>query len=223
MPDPLVVLGVSYAGKEGVKVAAELIRDVLGPSAKALGKGIAAPIEAWATQRTERALTVVMNAVQMVEAAGYKPVAVPGRILWPILEKSSVEEELDLQQRWAALLANASINPEGVSPAFAHILGQLAPLDANLLEWMLNQSPYRTEPPSGSYETVTAERIMTEMQLSADALVVVLANLDRNNLILAPDEFSDPRQTIEHRFQHTAISTYGIAFLRACRPPRAIH
>ena len=73
MADPLVVLGVSYAGKEGVKVAAELIRDVLGPSAKALGKGIAAPIEAWATQRTERALTVVINAVEMVEAGGYKP------------------------------------------------------------------------------------------------------------------------------------------------------
>ena len=137
-----------------------------------------------------------------------------------MLEKSSIEEDPDLQTRWVALLANASIDVAKVQPAFPHILSQLSPLDATVLEWLLNQSPFRIEPPSGSYETVTSERIMTEFRLDPEQIVVVLANLDRNNLIVAPTVYSDPANLLEHRFQHTHISTYGIAFVRACQPPR---
>ena len=173
--------------------------------------------------RPMRAGAILIHAATMLHAVNAEPQPVPGRLLWPVLERSSVEEDTDLQSRWAALLANASISPERVPPAFAYILAEFSPFDALLLDWLWDQSPFRTNPPSGAYITVTSDRMLNELELAADTLVIVLANLDRNNLIIAPATIADPQQLLEHRFQHTAISTYGVAFVRACRPPASAH
>jgi hypothetical protein len=60
---------------------------------------------------------------------------VPLKTLLPLLEYASLEQEDDLQEKWAALLANASASgPILVLPGFSDILKQLSPQEARLLD-----------------------------------------------------------------------------------------
>jgi hypothetical protein len=59
--DPLTISGLSYAGKEAVTVVSEFVREIFGPVMKATGKGLAAPAEAWAEQRAQRARRVIID------------------------------------------------------------------------------------------------------------------------------------------------------------------
>src|SRR3954462_5303831 len=77
--DPLVILGLSYAGKEAVAVVGEFTKKIFGPSAEALGNGISVPFVQGAESRAERAKQVVIDAATMVDAAGQAAQAVPGR------------------------------------------------------------------------------------------------------------------------------------------------
>jgi len=68
-------------------------------------------------------LKLLKKAERMVQDAGFTPKAVPIKLLFPLLESASLEENEDLHTMWAALLANAaSSDAEVVQPGFIAIL-----------------------------------------------------------------------------------------------------
>ncbi len=75
-------------------------------------------------QKTERIL----------RDAGLPANAVPPRLLLPIVEHCSVEDNETLREMWAGLLATASQQTDAVSPSFIETLKQLTPDDARHLE-----------------------------------------------------------------------------------------
>ena len=129
--DPNAILGLTTTGSA---TAAWLLGKLLGPSVEALGEGIAAPLVAWKEKRIKNATEILNSAAALVD----NPQAVPGRILWPILEKGSLEDDDELRTAWARLLANAA-DPDlaaGILPAFVHILGELSSVEVKALEWI---------------------------------------------------------------------------------------
>lgn len=58
---------------------------------------------------------------------------VPLKIFVPILEEGSLEEDENLQDKWASLLA-AAIGGEIIHPKFPKILSELSPAEANILD-----------------------------------------------------------------------------------------
>src|SRR5207249_7897863 len=81
-----------------------IVKRMLGPAADELA-------EMWKDQirlyRYERQLKCVEKAERMAQDAGFTPQAVPPKILFPLLEGASFEEDENLHDMWAALLANA--------------------------------------------------------------------------------------------------------------------
>src|SRR5512139_73651 len=116
MADPNTVtdiLGLGKAAEKGIDVAADFLKRILGPAANEVGEALADPIRDFRKRRQERALNVVTVAAEIIELSGHETVPVPGRILWPLLERSSVEENDDLRRIWSRMLANsASENSE---------------------------------------------------------------------------------------------------------------
>src|ERR1019366_1980885 len=55
-------------------------------------------------------------------------------LFFPVLEAASIEDDDEMQTRWAALLANEATSVGSVHPSFIEILKQLAPGDARLLD-----------------------------------------------------------------------------------------
>jgi hypothetical protein len=86
-----------------------LAERVLGPPADVAGKAFASGLEKFLRRRNEAAVQLILDAAGELNSAGVAPTPVPGRILLPILQHGSLEDE-SLRRTWARLLANAA-NP----------------------------------------------------------------------------------------------------------------
>lgn len=69
-----------------------------------------------------------------LEQAERKPKTIPPRLLVPILESASLEDDKTLQDMWAGLLATASQEADKVSPSFVETLKQLTPDEARYFD-----------------------------------------------------------------------------------------
>jgi hypothetical protein len=109
----------------------DLLGRLIGPAADEVGKGLADSAKVW---RLKRQLRLLQEVKRMIDQSGrdIKPIAT--RLFFPILQAASVEDDDDMQSRWAALLANEATNARSVHPSFIEILWQLAPDDARLLD-----------------------------------------------------------------------------------------
>src|SRR5215469_9244286 len=96
-----------------------IVKRMLGPAADELAEMLRDQVRLY---RYERQLKCLEKAKKMAKDAGFRPQAVPPKILFPLLEGASFEEDEDMHTMWAALLANAS-SPENaeVRPGFIAI------------------------------------------------------------------------------------------------------
>ena len=91
--------------------------------------------------RVKNAIKTAEKTKRILKDAGLNPGPVPTRLLLPILDACSVEDNNDLQERWAALLASASQEAD-LSPSFIETLKQLTPEEANILIAFSNGFPF---------------------------------------------------------------------------------
>lgn len=109
----------------------ELLDKLLGPAATAVGDSLGDSAKVW---RFKRQLRLLNEVKRMIEDSDrdIKPVAT--RLFFPVLQAASIEDDDDMQSRWAALIANEAVDVGSVHPSFIEILRQLAPQDARLLD-----------------------------------------------------------------------------------------
>jgi hypothetical protein len=206
-----------------------IVKRMLGPAADELA-------EMWRDQvrmyRYKRQLSCVRKAEKMAHEAGFTPQALPPKILFPLLEGASFEENEDLHTMWAALLANAASpdNADKVRPGFIATLRQMAPDEAALLNWMYD----RVNPDGPSVLSLHA--LYADLGFDANPgaaetrLRVCLGGLESAGFIgsfniyrQAPYSFAFISQNEESSFS-TGFPLFlpprGLEFIRACRPPK---
>jgi hypothetical protein len=156
----------------------------------------------------------------MAREAGFTPQAVPPKILFPLLEGASFEEDEGLHDMWAALLANAaSASGENVRPGFIALLREMAPDEAKLLNWL--------------YDTLenTPQRRINRLDLFDRPLGAVIKQEDLLTCLDSLESAQLVRRTYyskrEHRSldrtpvsYHFMISDRGRSFVHAVRPPK---
>ena len=122
------------AGVEAVlKPVTDLIDKIAGPAAEELGLTIQDQVRVF---RFRLQLRLWHEVKQICEEAGIQPQRVPLKVLLPIVENASLEEDDDLQEIWANLLANAA-DPRQLSPvlaSFVDILKELSAQDVKFLD-----------------------------------------------------------------------------------------
>jgi Abortive infection alpha len=142
----VVIAGLRHVGPPTAKVLSEFVSRVLAPVGDELGEAMADPVREYRRRRAQRAEALLLAAAEQLERTGVEAQPVPGRILMPILERGSLEEDDDLRARWVNLLATAATGADSVLPAFATILAELSPNEARLLaecyrDWSERQQP----------------------------------------------------------------------------------
>jgi hypothetical protein len=95
--DPITALALGAAGKVAYDIAGPVIRD-LGEMLK----------EELAPYRAARGKRLLEKMAKMVKEGDITVHRVPGRILFPIVESASLEDDENLHSKWAALLVNAA-------------------------------------------------------------------------------------------------------------------
>jgi hypothetical protein len=222
MPDlPAPADPVSTAIEKGIEEAAKAAKDYLdklvAPGLEQSGGIIGDTVAYW---RFKNKVNLALKAKAFLEAKGIEPKRVLPKVVAPILEAGSLEEEDELKGQWAALLPSAASDPEKVPPAFPRILSELSTVEARILEWLTT----RVDRQVGW--VATGEEIRAAHHLATWKYDVLMGNLVRLNLCRPsqnPDLFDDDNtrgSTEWLSYQQVEFTRLGWAFVYACRGPR---
>jgi hypothetical protein len=174
-------------------------------------------------RRWKAEVKMLAKAQAFLDDRGIDPSRVPAKILFPLLDYASLEDEEDevMLDRWAALLANAAAGTErGVTvlPSFPRILSELSPEEAAILDELYREPDPQRVPSLYSYH-------VSELQLEheSDPLFYTRCfNLDRLGLLEA--SWQNVRITAsppvyQHRVARLEGTALGLSFVLACSPP----
>jgi hypothetical protein len=94
--------------------------------------------------RWKSAVKALAKAKEFAEKHGFEPKQIPLKQLVPLIEGASLEdEESDLIDKWAALIANASNDPQHKYVFFSRILSSLDGAEAKLLDDLWSNASQR--------------------------------------------------------------------------------
>ena len=197
-----------------------LIQRMFGPAADEVGEFLKDQVRIY---RRGRLTECVNKAETMLIEAGISPQAVPPKILFPLLDGASLEEDESLHDMWAGLLANGA-SPENagkVRPGFVATLKQMAPDEAGLLNLMFERrtgkpgvvfnQPFDVTELLSAYSSVRPPG--DSDQLAYDACI---QSLHAQQLV---EQIPDPKH-FGYLIHSYALTMRGIAFVFACRPPK---
>lgn len=149
------VLGLSLLAKGELY---KFVTAVFGKSSEQIAEIINNEVRCFNSQRTAETF---LKACKKCQELGIDPQRVPLKILLPILDGVSIEEDSDLQERWTSLLA-AAISGEEVPPSYPQIMSGLGAIDAKILE-TLNQPDSLPFPEESKLEAGYERRRLSEI------------------------------------------------------------
>jgi hypothetical protein len=168
----LTVMKVGAAAAGASIPFTALARRMLGPAADEVAEMMRDSIRVY---RYQRQLNLLHKAEAMTSKAGYTPETVSLKLLFPLLEGASLEENEDLHTMWAALLAHAS-HPGSVSlvlPSFTEVLRVLTVDEARLLDtaykYALSQLSPGKPTPSADPRMADAKSGWVRVHITSDA------------------------------------------------------
>jgi len=170
--------------------------------------------------RRRRAETAMERAEAMLVAAGREAGPVDAKRLTAILDGASNEEDPDLSEKWAALLANSVDDADNsvVHPAFTRILNELTSFDARVLEAIARGTVPLGDQPRGTARERLALFVGEPDRHRVD---VALDNLMRTGLISAGRRAKwDGIPGLDGDEDMIVTNTFGNQFLTACQAPK---
>jgi Abortive infection alpha len=173
MMEPVSASTALAVAKKGAVQALEkdargFIKAVLGEPAKALGGLLTDKVN---RRRHANLVKITADAKHKLVEAGLSPKEVPLTIIHPALEAASLEEDPQLQETWANLLAN-SADPrdlDSVAPSFVVILKELRSREVRFLEALYSHAELLSRRP---YEL----RRLTDIAFRQHDLLNIYAN-----------------------------------------------
>ena len=119
--------------KQTLAPVQEIVRELCGPAATEVGSMFGDFLRGW---RFKRVVDLFEDVKEVASRAGLRLKPVAPRLLFPILDSASLEDDEDLNQRWVALLTNAARTDfdDDVLPSFPDILKQLTAQEVQFLD-----------------------------------------------------------------------------------------
>lgn len=207
--------------KQITKPVQDFISAVLGKPANELGDWVTDGIRG---KRFETQLKIFTKSKKLLDNAGVSPKAVNIKLLVPLLDGGSLEDQDEIVDMWAHLLANASISTE-IRSSYVAILKELEPVEAKIMQYIYVEfikKHGQNFVPSNEYAgSMDGEVIKRVFGLSVQEFEQSIDNLYRVRL-LAPTatrlEFITDKETpLAHYSKNKLGVTYlGYYFARAC-------
>jgi hypothetical protein len=228
--DPIGVSQALQAISELTKEFRQFVLALVGPGAEETGQLLADKIR---YLRFKNAFRTFQRAHDLLRQAGVQPKSINLKLLVPILEGCSLEEDDDLTSKWAGLLASAAAG-EQIPPSYAKILSELSPGEARLLnlvdEWNEKISAVaseRQDKPSGHSHPgdvildrtgLSGHSLLKRTGLTEQELPRVMFDLDaRHGLVHFYGQKWKP--DLDGLWQ-MRLTPFGDDFVRVCRGPQ---
>lgn len=216
MSDDPMKTGISASIEALMKPVNDIIARIAGPAADELGETFKDRVKVF---RLKQQVKLFEKVKKILEDADIEPGPVAPKFLLPAVDAASLEDDEVLQDRWAALLANASIGST-IPPGAIEVLKQLSRDDATLLrkcfKFVTEDDPFGSEilvlnAPINNWRTENFDP--QDKRESERRYTRSIGNVVRLGLL---KELNVPSKA------QYGMTRYAIEFLRACEPPRKL-
>lgn len=224
--DKLVKAGVEAALKPFV----DLLEKIAGPAAEEIGLTLKDHVRVF---RLKRQVRLFNRVKEILAESDLEPGRVPFKLLQPIIESASLEEKDELQDRWAALLANSAITRD-VHPSFPEILKQLSEREVLYLDAVYEYQEGKKELEVqrtihgaelkrrfGKLDNTFYLRLAKVLDMKTEDPQEAYHNIDPlfkisglGDNVVRLGLLRTPVQDMNHR-----LTDFGKAFVKACRAP----
>lgn len=170
----------STAVEKGIDLAKGFIDKLVSPPIEELGLLVKDQISYW---RFNNQVRILNKAKLLCEENDISVKAIPPKLLCPYLENASLEDDDELQDKWAILLVNMVDSQQNIqNHVFPYILSQLSKDEFSLLESALIEKIKRVSDVETELKEFTKNRDEIE-----DKLKLQLSELNRRLKKLSPD------------------------------------
>jgi Abortive infection alpha len=206
MDDLLGIGKIAEAFEKGTREVRELGKLYFEPVVRE--KGL---LQATRVQRERMAATieVCQEALCRLESAGISERIVRLKLVLPILEQASLEDDAALKSCWAGLLAS-SVTKESIHPSFPNLLAQLTPAEARILDYLY-----------GMMAQIQNDQLREKLGIQGDEFSIACENLFRLSLVKSSaaqlfwNKSIDPASDM----MTPSLTSFGSQFVTACRGP----
>ncbi len=171
----------------------------------------------------KNSLKVLEKAKRLLDERGIRPIPVELKILIPILEGAGLEDNDDLIEMWSGLLASAAGNCK-VFPSFSHILTELSPIEARILDY-IHTHKLEIEYTGGNYG-VEKQELEKAIGLNSEEYGILILNLRRLELVFevtTDGMIWQPGHGGWGAGGHIGLTALGESLINACKcPPKKI-
>ena len=127
---------------KGVDVAKGFLQKLIGPSLEEAGLLLKESVALW---RFKNQVSILEKANEICKRRGITPKPISLKLLCPLMDAASLEDEPDMQSKWAALLSNMVDSEKNIqNHVFPYILGQLSLPEFALLDACVREKLKRT-------------------------------------------------------------------------------
>lgn len=110
--------------EKGLELAKTFVEKLISPTAEEVGLLVSDNIRYF---RFKNQIKILLKAKKYVEAKGISIKSIPPKILVPLIENASLEEDEELQDKWAKMIVNLSDSETNLqNQIFPYILSQLS-------------------------------------------------------------------------------------------------
>lgn len=178
----------------------------------------------------KRGVRLVEKAEEFAKEHGIEmtPDRIPLNLAVDILREGSMEEDDDLQDRYACLLVNAANEDAAIQVRRLHadILSQLGPLEIQILDLLHSvRDDIDTRGWVAGYalpdEVLTNEKLRSRKDGSHAQIPDALTSIAINNLVRLGCLFSNAMGGGQHQTNWVSITELGINFVEACTVKRS--
>ena len=142
-------------------------------------------------QREQVALSIAMQSRERLEAMGAQPVAIPNRVLVPLLENASLleKDDAELAAAWSGLLTSAALGNRANHRVYTDVLSKLSPEHLQIMERLAKgdrpsqmedvEYDFRIAELSGTIGKIIIQETAGEFELGSEAQKVSRAVVQR--------------------------------------------
>jgi hypothetical protein len=184
--DPPSTALATQAASTAIQEAKSLINKFLGPACEEVGECLGETLRLF---RMKTQIRILKRANKILEGAGIRPKTVNLKTLVPLLEAAGLEDDSEMAERWASLLAS-SANPDLaniVEPSFVDLLKQLTPLQARILDCIYQHIKQEQIPISNWHSRgIISQNLQMILKVEPATFRLAIDNLIRLRLIGFP-------------------------------------
>jgi hypothetical protein len=212
------LFGIGKATEAVAKEVASLIGPLFRPGAEVTGQMIADQMGHW---RLTRIVLLGKKQQKLLEDNNIQPRMVPPKLLLPILMNGSLEDDDDMLDKWAGLLASAAAG-DPVHTIYPKILSELTSTDAKILDAIYQRL---IETTSEEHDLFTLGELSQQIDVPPEEFQIAIHNLNRLELWEVPASktgrpvtYVDLSGNIPKHLK-VRLLPIGRGFVKTCRGP----